>query len=308
MNPFRLPKSAYNTGFTPLNPLKWSEHEKYYAPVDNTAKAFDEYKEFLENLQSGPFTHAVLFHGESGCGKTSLMNRCASVIKNISWKFSETKYSLFLIDARELDISAKSAEQKINTIMQLIVSALEEDKDVSEKLVSDFKEKIKIGSEIALNYLASQTEKLGLFLLILFPNADTKEDIKQYVNSFYQNNWMLFLETENHDAIKYCKRINGKLIKCLGVNPLIKPEDGDEFIAARLSKLEENDIIFDEVAIRDYILSARKRGGASIREIETVCEKAYGDAQSNENNLIKFTDIAKIAISKFNVGKGDAYE
>jgi len=138
-------------------------------------------------------------------------------------------------------------------------------------------------------------------LIFLFPNIETKEDIKQYINSFYQNNWILFFETENLEVVKYVHRIPGKIIKSLGVNPILNPEDGHRFVDARLSILNEEGIIFEENALKEYIISSAKRGGASIREIETVCERAYNDAVENHKKFIKFTDIAKIAISKFKV-------
>ena len=82
-NPFRVP------GFDddPMRPLcPWdkdtAEHEKYYVPIDHTAESFAMFTEQMANPDSlrrnGRF---VLVAGQGGCGKTSLVNRCANWLR-----------------------------------------------------------------------------------------------------------------------------------------------------------------------------------------------------------------------------------
>ena len=64
---------------------------------------------------------------------------------------------------------------------------------------------------------------------------------------------------------------------------------------------------FEPNSLEDYIQSAVDRGGensggASVREIQIVCEKAYDRALQNGTKIVKFEDIAKAAISEFRIG------
>ena len=109
MNPFRAINCGHTGYSTPLNPLKHDKHELYYAPVDNTKIAYDVYIEYLEKFDSIPTKHAILFHGETGCGKTSLMNRCLKYVSAVEWQKEDDRISPYIIDTRSENMGAKSA-------------------------------------------------------------------------------------------------------------------------------------------------------------------------------------------------------
>jgi energy-coupling factor transporter ATP-binding protein EcfA2 len=75
INPFHL------SGWSPMRPLcPWREsgHRDYYVPVDSTEKAFEEFVREMGDLttllRDGQLVLAI---GDSGCGKSALINRCA---------------------------------------------------------------------------------------------------------------------------------------------------------------------------------------------------------------------------------------
>jgi len=143
--------------------MTWNDHERYFAPVDNTQRAFEDYEQFLEKMLSeGPITHSVLFHGETGCGKTSLMNRCASLMKEKSYKYNGKNYKFYIIDTRNLKISIKSADEKIETIIKYIEYVIEQDSNLPGNLNVDFKNKISDGLDLALAFLALQMDKYSI--------------------------------------------------------------------------------------------------------------------------------------------------
>ena len=75
MNPYLVP-GMEGRPLAPLCPFQVDEHEDYYVPVDHCQQAFEEFQELIGDVaaQGG----LVVTTGQRGCGKTSLINRCAN--------------------------------------------------------------------------------------------------------------------------------------------------------------------------------------------------------------------------------------
>jgi energy-coupling factor transporter ATP-binding protein EcfA2 len=299
MNPFRSPNSAHSGYSSPLNPYSFVEHEQYYAPVDETQVAFETYNNFLNSVSNMPKRHAVLFHGETGCGKTSLMNRCLKVITDTNWKLDGDQLIPYIIDIRTENMVAISAEQKVNAILDYIHDTLDEE-HVSTELYETFGEQLGKDTNIVLRFLERQMKRYKRLLVILFPDISTIEDIREYLNYFYRSNWILYFESEELSIVQYCRRhhrtTSSSPVKCLEVKPL-RENDGILFVESRLSLLHSNNVIFEVEALERYLKSTLDRGGSSIREFEVICEKAYSNALSTNKDMIRFGDIAEAAIS-----------
>jgi GTPase SAR1 family protein len=299
MNPFRAPNSEHSGYSSPLNPCSFAEHEQYYAPVDETKVAFDKYNHFLNSFLNMPKRHAVLFHGETGCGKTSLMNRCLKVITDNNWQLDGDKLTPYIIDIRTESLVAMSAEQKVNAVLDHIHDTLDE-KQISSELYKNFGEQLGKDTNIVIKFLERQMNRYKRLLVILFPDISTTEDIKEYMKYFYRSNWVLYFESEDLSIVQYCKRhhrtTSSSPVQCLEVKPL-RETDGKLFVENRLSLLHSNNVIFEVEALERYLTSTLDRGGASIREFEVICEKAYSNALSTNKDMICFGDIAEAAIS-----------
>ncbi|WP_158851588.1 ATP-binding protein [Saccharothrix deserti] len=77
VNPFPLP-GWESTPMRPLRPWDRRAHRGYYVPVDGTESAFQEFQQEMGDLTGLlEYGRSVLVTGESGCGKTALVNRCA---------------------------------------------------------------------------------------------------------------------------------------------------------------------------------------------------------------------------------------
>jgi hypothetical protein len=77
VNPFPLP-GWESTPMRPLRPWDRQAHRAYYVPVDGTESAFQQFRQDLGDLANLlEYGRLVLVTGESGCGKTALVNRCA---------------------------------------------------------------------------------------------------------------------------------------------------------------------------------------------------------------------------------------
>ncbi|WP_433262768.1 ATP-binding protein [Actinosynnema sp. CS-041913] len=77
INPFPLP-GWERTPMRPLRPWERKAHRDYYVDVDGAESAFQEYQQEIGDL-TGVLEDGrlVLVTGDSGCGKTALVNRCA---------------------------------------------------------------------------------------------------------------------------------------------------------------------------------------------------------------------------------------
>ncbi|GAA0234628.1 hypothetical protein GCM10010492_36930 [Saccharothrix mutabilis subsp. mutabilis] len=77
INPFPLP-GWERTPMRPLRPWERTAHRDYYVDVDGAEAAFQQFQQELGDL-AGVLEDGrlVLITGESGCGKTALLNRCA---------------------------------------------------------------------------------------------------------------------------------------------------------------------------------------------------------------------------------------
>lgn len=76
LNPFCTP-GFDRTPMRPLCPWKHPEHDKYYVDLDNTGPAFDTFVEGVGLDALDDEGQLTLVTGESGCGKTALVHRCA---------------------------------------------------------------------------------------------------------------------------------------------------------------------------------------------------------------------------------------
>ncbi|MFE2757905.1 hypothetical protein ACFXGA_38475 [Actinosynnema sp. NPDC059335] len=77
VNPFPLP-GWESTPMRPLRPWHRPAHRDYYVPVDGAEDAFRQFRQDMGDLGVMlEYGRLVLVTGESGCGKTALVNRCA---------------------------------------------------------------------------------------------------------------------------------------------------------------------------------------------------------------------------------------
>ena len=90
------------------------------------------------------------------------MNRCASLMKEKSYKYNGKNYKFYIIDTRNLKISIKSADEKIETIIKYIEYVIEQDSNLPGNLNVDFKNKISDGLDLALAFLALQMDKYSI--------------------------------------------------------------------------------------------------------------------------------------------------
>ena len=82
MNPYLIP-GLESTPYAPLCPHLNEDHHTFYVPVDDTEKEFFRFQDRMNSvgwlIERG---RLVVVTGASGCGKTSLINRCAAWLRD----------------------------------------------------------------------------------------------------------------------------------------------------------------------------------------------------------------------------------
>jgi hypothetical protein len=111
----------------PLRPWERTAHRDYYVDVDGTEAAFQQYQQELGDL-SGVLEDGrlVLVTGESGCGKTALINRCADwtvlELAGRGWKGLVVDLTGCLPEDEELSIQQR-LEQVCDQLFDRLVDA-----------------------------------------------------------------------------------------------------------------------------------------------------------------------------------------
>lgn len=287
----------------PLNPCSHDEHMQLYASVDNTQSSYEEYQAFLDIFSGIPKGHAILAHGASGCGKSSLVYRCINRFNAYSWRRNGKSLTSYLLDFHFEKFSNLSAEEKAAQINELIAEALEE-AQITERLSEKFLEKLDANPIRALKFLEIQFKQKNVIPIIYFPNVETSSELDEYLNSFFRSNWILFFESINPNVLQKCKlkypmASSSNPVKILEVHPLT-PQDAVPFLETRLSLLGSDiNVEFEQSALERYLRNAlgRPSGGASLKEIEIICGHTIRKAIDNNKTTISYSDISDIVAS-----------
>jgi energy-coupling factor transporter ATP-binding protein EcfA2 len=82
MNPYLIP-GLKDTPFAPLSPLTHGDHHRFYVAVGGSEAEFRRFQAAMHPVRrlTGE-GRLVVVTGESGCGKTSLINRCAAWLRD----------------------------------------------------------------------------------------------------------------------------------------------------------------------------------------------------------------------------------
>lgn len=118
INPFDLPGNWGPN--VPLSPCDISEHHDYYVSLGNTEELFGEFSSAMRN----PVTltnrgQLVLVTGESGCGKSALVNHCA-------YHLREELGQVEVVDLRTSlhGLPAQTMDQRLSRVAALLVAKL----------------------------------------------------------------------------------------------------------------------------------------------------------------------------------------
>lgn len=264
MNPFLVPQTGRRSG-RPLCPWVTREHSGYYVPVDSTEVAFDQFKRQVR-LDEEPADQGrlVIVFGESGCGKTSLINRCAD---HLQQTLSAQGTLGLIVDLTEERVSSVSVDSRMLEVSVLLVNALRE-----RSLLPASQRFGEPASTSALIYrqISNALAELSAVLVVLLPpTEDLADELPEYAR-LARKRIIFFAESSSVDVMRDC--LDG-----------IKPAARDEIIVLEVGPLRADDgwmFVQDRLARRTDISGPTVSQETITRAVEALSPMSVGRLQS----------------------------
>jgi hypothetical protein len=197
MNPYLVPGlEARPEG--PLCPFHTPEHERYYVPVDNTQEAFEKFQGQMSDLRGlRDEGRLVVVSGLRGCGKTALINRCASWLRD-SLHGLGAEAMIFSLTHEYLD--NQSIQRRMDHVFQCVVNDLLQRRRLSEEdHIRGLKEQ-RDDLGIAYRYLSGVLDDL-LTIVLLPPSEDLVKEVAEYAK-YAHRNIVFFVESSYVDDVE----------------------------------------------------------------------------------------------------------
>ncbi|RUP68118.1 hypothetical protein SSPNP10_11850 [Streptomyces sp. NP10] len=299
LNPFQLPDRSRADG-RPLCPWETPEHADLYVAVDHSQDEFLKYQNELETdsdfRKSGKL---VLITGPEGCGKTSLMHRCAwQTREDLLLHHSEIRTEIIDLTADGLvglDSQARSRHicHRIHDELH-IRRVFEQDKNYDEI------EKRSDEPAQFYPYLSRLLLNAELVVVVLLPPSELVDEVRTY--GTYVQKMIAFFSESSYDsvaAIESNLASKPMIHLTLGV---LDETDGWAFVNSRLSRATTQSIpcpTTDEATVLRFMQTRiRGRGQTTIRELQMTCESVFEAAIKSTSSLVEYGDFTQYYAEK----------
>lgn len=241
-NPYHIP--GMEAPDDPLCPYL-HDHEKYYVKVDGTQDEFDRFQRSIGPL-SGFRAHGrlVVVTGKDGCGKTSLINRCAA------WLSQQLGGQAQIFPLAASTLPHMSLRVRMEQVLEdLIYQLSSETSVVSEMHVQELDRRLNelrdrvpqkdedhhAGIETVYKYLLRALPS-GQVGIIILPRSELGQEIASYVGLARLPRLVFFAESRYGDdarrSVRTGRQGEGRPPLMLEVGPLNR-DDGWIFANAR---------------------------------------------------------------------------
>lgn len=198
MNPYRVPGLTRPNG--PLCPFNVPDHEKYYVPVDNTQKAFEQFQEQISGDLRLLSTEGrlVVVSGEEHCGKTTLINRCAAWLQG-RLKDAGLQGHIFPLADEGTDNS--SVDTRIIHVFDFMIDDLRRLRLLGEDQLTELADR-RDNLDRAFRYLSDILDNNRVLIVLLPPSKDLiKAEVVKYAN-FSRGKIVFFAESTSVDIVR----------------------------------------------------------------------------------------------------------
>lgn len=303
MNPYLIP-GLEHTPTAPLSPHTNENHHMFYVAVDNTESEFRRFQDTMRSV--GRLTEEgrlVVVTGKTGCGKTSLINRCAAWLRDKLTNELESAAVIF-----PLTRSAKPDEHITLRMEQVITDVIDhlsnekhgvktDDIDLLNLRIKEIKEITRIRSVIDREDRQKQHIALvdrvykyimqdalpddRIAIILLPPSSDLVSEIIHYADFAKYPRIVFFAETDYVDDVqRMWPRIstNDRMTPILlKVGPL-NTGDGWTYAQARQG-INSDDLSFPRVS-EETMQRVTEGSAVPIRRLHWLLYMVYNDLVS----------------------------
>ena len=299
-NHFTLSDATFQSSKA-LCPWKDEGDEAYFADVDGTQKAFEEYADLAKrqvHFANGSFHITV---GPEGCGKTSLINRCAAHFRGVNNSASDQEQATIIIDVSKDVPASVAVRDKAEEVWQIVLDDLADHVPTLTKVQVEAITKEGISFSSSLRQLSRCLATNGSSLAIILPSIEIDKEVDAYFD-LVKSNVALFAETTDERVAEYCSRVYGSKSDATAQVMRLKPlsvDDGRTFVANRLTGRTDDCPNIDAKVI-DQMMAMRVGKGTStnIRELHLVCEAVYENVLQKGKNAVLYEDFSDLYLMK----------
>lgn len=228
VNPFVVP-GWEESPLRPLCPWRYTAHDEFYVDVNHTLAAFQEYTRRMATAETlREDGRLVLVTGESGCGKTALINRCAHWTRG---RLAEHELSGVIVDLTR-DGSQQSVDERMRLVTERLLDELAHNGLLSPEALAGF-EGVRPGRVYAGlgNVLPG-----NVVLIVLLPPAEVIGEIVAYAG-LARRRLLFFAESSylDHAQVSRVRESVPEPPITLSVGPL-NPGDVQRFVEDRLDR------------------------------------------------------------------------
>lgn len=297
MNPFRIP-NAPNGETAPLCPWDYASHENLYAPVDHTAVAFETFTSAMANANSlESYGGVVLIEGLPGCGKTSLMHRCANWLNQKLQVGEAQEGQVSILDLTNDSLDGADKETRIAFLYRRVLDEIELNATFAREEIADLTRRD--NPDQGYPFLSRLLKNNSKNLLILLPDCELAPEIIKYC-SLARERIVFFCETSSNEVRSFF----GSSI-ANGLKPSIRlqvgtleVQDGWTFVKSRLALYEGTSaaktINIDEGSITQFMTAriSGRAGRTNLLELHKTCLAVYDEAVRQSQETIDYSDFA----------------
>ncbi|MDG4785162.1 ATP-binding protein [Micromonospora sp. WMMD1102] len=177
-NPFDIPEAP--PGFNqPLCPWRTPEHAGLYADVDSSLAQLDRFATAIEDWDLRRQGKLVLVTGESGCGKTSVVNHCADVLdRRMNGRPDPGRPPELVIDLARHRYSRRMNDDQVARVREVCEQVIIKLGDVlafPPNFPTDAK-----AWRIVYPQLSKVLGRYSRILVVLLPSTDAAKDLDEY--------------------------------------------------------------------------------------------------------------------------------
>lgn len=295
-NPFRTPNATFGE-VAPLRPWDIASHDALYANVDHTGVAFETFKSSMQNTSSkSSFGGVILVEGLPGCGKTSLMHRCAHWLEQqIKTETTATNH-VSILDLTSDGLDGADKDTRITSLYRRVIDELEMNLIFSDQELADLARRD--NPDQGYPFIARLLKNNAKNLIILLPPSELAAEITKYC-ALARERIVFFCETASNEVRSFFQNSLASALRPsiqLQVGAL-EVADGWEFVKSRLSLLTESGethIIIDEETMTRFMTArmSGKVGRTNLLELHKTCLAVYDHAVRTSQETIAYADFA----------------